>query len=266
MKQDFVNEMFNDIPEAVRNFFEVTIGTITEITMPTTKEEAEIACGQLAANINNALLMPFVGFAPIEGMMRVGSKNAAIVSLLLSGLELISGAGGKFKIERPVEGKTYYNLSSFLITGIGLQSISGTLNDTDAISFSDNGSFWSCDFSEPLKSGEYALSVTVTFDDDSEQSAFVNFTTENSVESFAPTLPENGQSYPSTDLILFSGHGDQIVSVSVTITNGPSFELELTGEIWSASASLAPGEYSATFTATFESGMVMPAFVQFTAV
>ena len=264
MKTDLLTALLADIPASVGGYLETPFGTINTIDMPTDKDAAAVACGQLAANINNAFLKPFCGLTPIEVLMRLGSKNAVQIAALLSGLEIIAGAGGKIKLERPVNGETYAFINSLVVSGIGIQSVTGTLNDGETLQFSDMDDVWNYTFDPSLDAGDYTLNVSATFDDESTATARAAFTVERAQNAFGVFSPRSGQSYPSTDMILFDTSGTNIASVQVDV-EGKSFQLEHTGEHWTASLSLAAGEYVANFVATFNDGDSMPANVSFIA-
>lgn len=263
MKSDFIQALFDDMPATVGAYLETPIGDVVDIPVPTTKDTAVIACGQLAANLNNAFLKPFVGLTPIELFMRIGQKNPVFISSLLAGLETISGSGGKMQIDIPKNGGTYQQLKTIVVSGIGIQTLTANLNESD-LTLSDNNDVWNYTFDTFLEPGEYSLICKATFDDGAQGSAISIFTVKAAEHTFAPTFPTSGQSYPAGS-VPFSATGTEISSVSVEV-GGQTAQLSKSGDNWTASISLTPGEYSANFLATFTDEDTMPAYISFTVV
>lgn len=255
MKTDFIQEMFNDMPATIGAFLETPIGDVTDIPIPTTRDAAVLACGQLAANLNNAFLKPFVGLTPIELFMRIGSKNPVFISSLLSGLEVISGSGGKCQIDFPKHGESLPFVNCIVVSGIGLQSVSATLNESE-FSLSDEGEVWNFMFSEPLDAGSYSLMISATFDDGATGSDISVFTVTAEQNAFAINEPKNGQNYPVGNIPL-GGSGSNISGVSVAV-DGQTIQLSNNGDQWTASVSLSAGEYTANFTTSFQDGSSRP--------
>lgn len=196
MKTEFIQEMLDDMPDTVRDFLDIPIGDVSDISMPTTKDAAVIACGQLAANLNNAFLKPFVGLAPIELFMRIGSKNPVFISSLLAGLEIISGqGGGKLTIISPANGAvvpTWFD-AGFVCKGTGIDSAVVSVDGTD-LTLSADGDTWKATLSTPLSAGKHTATFTATYGDGSTADKTVNFEATANME-LVSTFPENETSY-----------------------------------------------------------------------
>ena len=176
MIEEFIKELEKDTPSGVLNFLATQIGEIDEISAPSTTDEAVIACGQLAANLNNAWLKKFSGFTPVEGLMRIGQKNPVIISSLLSNLEFIT-ASNKLTIISPTSGQemTYEDL--FACTGAGIESVTVTIDAGMEITLTQNGDVWSGGFVDELATdAELTATFAASFADGENVSKTVSFT------------------------------------------------------------------------------------------
>lgn len=195
MKTDFIQALYNDMPATVGAFLETAIGEVAEISIPTTKDDAVIACGQLAANLNNAFLKPFVGLTPIELFMRIGSKNPVFISSLLSGLEVISGQGGKLTVISPADGAvvpTWFD-AGFACKGKGIESAVVSVDSTE-ITLAAEDDTWKATLTTPLSIGAHTATFTATYGDGSTADKTVSFEATANME-LVSTFPENETSY-----------------------------------------------------------------------
>ena len=198
MKQEFVEELFKDIPEGVAKFLTTPFGVIDEIEMPTDEKSAKIACGILATNLNNAFLRPFSGFTPAEALMRIGSKNAVHVSAMLSGLEVIAGAGGKLTPIAPTDGGVYESNFEIQAKGVGLIGVGLLIND-DIIALQEQGGIWKGKPKTPFASGIYSGAFIGTFGDGSDTKINVAFEATGKLE-IVSTFPKKETSYLPQDV------------------------------------------------------------------
>lgn len=193
MKQDFIDELFADIPEGVAKFLTTPFGVIDEIEIPTDEKSAKIACGKLAAHLNNAFLRPFSGFTPAEALMRIGSKNAVQVSAMLSGLEVIAGAGGKLTPIAPTDGGVYENNFEIQAKGNGLIGVGLKIGE-DLIALSEQDGIWKGKPMTPFASGVYSGKFVGTFEDGSDTTVSVAFETTGNLK-IVSTFPKKETSY-----------------------------------------------------------------------
>lgn len=256
MKTDLINALAQT-PETI---FPAIVGQIESFAKPDNKDAAAIACGVLAYNINEHFLKPMSGLDISELILRSGQKNSTLISILLAGLEAISGSGGKMTIERPKNGEICPFINSFVVSGVGLKTVTADLNETP-ITFADQGDIWNYMLDAPLEPGEYSLKVAATFDDGAQGSAISIFTVDEVQNTFVPNSPKQNQTFPAGEIPI-GASGTNLESVAFT-TNGQTIELSRSRDIWTASITLTPGTYDADFLATFIGGDVMPAFITF---
>lgn len=222
MKTDLIQEMDDDMPETIRAFLNTPIGEVVNIPIPTTKDTAVIACGQLAANLNSAFLKPFVGLTPIELFMRIGSKNPVFISSLLSGLEVIAGAGGKLTVISPADGAvvpTWFD-AGFVCKGSGIKSAVVSVDGTE-LTLSADGDTWNATLATPLSIGAHTATFTATYGDGSTADKTVNFEATANME-LVSTFPENESSYlpeevDRVEVVLSEDAAAQNESVNVSI-------------------------------------------------
>ena len=104
MKNDFIQALLT-VPESVKPW---VVGQIASTSPPVDKDSAILQMGILAHNINGQLLEPLVGMDLTQLFLRAGQYNSVLVSMLLSGLELIeSGTGDQPRIVSPVDTEEY---------------------------------------------------------------------------------------------------------------------------------------------------------------
>lgn len=106
VKSDLI-EKLRETPGGVLNFLLTPLIEAPGQEYPTTKDDAIIVQGVLAAFLLNAL-KPFAGLTPIEMIMRVGQHSNPLETITLSILEYIdaSNAEKAFTIEEPTEGQS----------------------------------------------------------------------------------------------------------------------------------------------------------------
>lgn len=238
MKTDFIQALYNDMPATVGSFLETEIGDVTEIDMPMTKDAAVIACGQLAANLNNAFLKPFVGLTPVELFMRIGSKNPVFIASLLAGLEVISGQGGKLTVISPDEGAvvpTWFE-AGFVCKGSGIQSAVVSVDGTD-LTLGAAGDTWNATLITPLSIGAHTATFTATYGDGSTADMTVNFEATANME-LVSTFPQNETSYlpeevTRLEVILNEEAAAANSSLSANVF-GQTFELLKSGATYAA--------------------------------
>lgn len=199
MKKDFVTSLKMNIPAGVSDFLTTPISEIEEIDMPTSKDEAVLACGKLSANLNNAFLLPFVGLTPIELMLRIGQLNPVMISSLLGSLEVIDSAGGKLTPIAPADGGVYPNYFELSCSGVGLTSVVFVVEGSDEISLSADGKIWKGQPTLPFSTGAHSGAFVGTFGDDSSVTAAVKFKTTANMK-IVSTFPENETSYYPADI------------------------------------------------------------------
>ena len=216
MKFDFIQEMLADIPATIADFLETPIGEVVDIPVPTTRDTAVIACGQLAANLNNAFLKPFVGLTPIELFMRIGSKNPVFISSLLAGMETIAGGGG-LTIVAPADGSVNPNYFTFACTCSGTPTtVEAIIDDDVTVSLtSKTGNAWYGQPTTPIATGKHAAIFMATYEGGDSISASTNFETTANMELVA-TFPKNDTTY----------RPEEITHVSVTLTDDAAVQNE----------------------------------------
>jgi hypothetical protein len=106
IKDDFLAALDADFPSALNDLLDRTIPNIPTIGWPTEVEDAIIAQGQLASNIN-VILKQFEGLPVVQMMMHLGQKNRTVQNLLLTSLEYLERGGGDFDIVSPLSGQVF---------------------------------------------------------------------------------------------------------------------------------------------------------------
>jgi hypothetical protein len=169
MKADFIDAL-RKTPDGVKNFLDVAIPSLVATTDPTSKDNQNI----LAHNLN-AILMLFVGFTPVETVMRVGQHSNPLEVITLAVLEYIqtSNAQQDFTIDVPAADDVYQPGDIRVIVsskGSNIQSVTGTLTDSNQegteVTFqpsTDGSVYWG--LGHCITIGGYILNVSVTFDD-----------------------------------------------------------------------------------------------------
>ena len=93
------------IPE-LESFLAKTIPSIGTIPPPATVDEAIVANGKAAANINN-ILAEFSGLPLLELLLRVGQYNEVLQGILAASLEYIEGSDRSLLIVSPTSDGAY---------------------------------------------------------------------------------------------------------------------------------------------------------------
>jgi hypothetical protein len=89
MKQLFFDLLDYEIPDDVALYAKIQIPDIASISSPTDVDEAIIAQGKLAANVN-MILKAFAGLAPVELLLRNGGRNPLLKALVAASYEMIA--------------------------------------------------------------------------------------------------------------------------------------------------------------------------------
>jgi hypothetical protein len=123
--KDSLLTALNTLPDGIQEFLAVALPEIESISVPTTTDDAIIAQGVLAANINT-WMEAYVGLCPIEMLLRIGQKNEALQCLLLSALEYFGTAD--FSVSSPADDAVFTDEQTVTL------SVSGNADDITAIS------------------------------------------------------------------------------------------------------------------------------------
>ena len=195
MKTAFLDALLADLPVGVSDFMQTSIGTIPTMTIPTTKDDAIIACGKLSAHLNNFLLAPFSGLTPVELLLRIGQKNPVLISGLLAGLEVIAGEGGRLTILSPKDGDLVSDYDIlFKCKGEGITAVTVLITPFGMeLSLTDNAGEWEGGLTDVLPGGGCEATFTATYSDGSEVSKSVSFTMAEA--AIVSTFPAAGQTY-----------------------------------------------------------------------
>lgn len=235
-KQDFITALL-EMPVGVKP---VIVGEIAEISMPSDKDNAMIAVGQFAANMNNALLKPLAGLDIAELLLHSGERSSVQVSALLSRLEVIADKGSKLKVLSPLDGALVEPDVTFMCKGDGITAVLVTIEGWGEIELAAVEKVWAGQLTDSIEAGNYAATFKATFGDDSTAEASVSFTVKEA-EIVLASVPEDGASYMPADLPEISVVIKEDVPVStvqfslfnqtITLTKG-------SGNIFSAPLSL----------------------------
>lgn len=200
MIKTFLDELHADMPEGLAAYLETPFGEVADIAMPNSKDAAVIACGQLAANLNNAFLKPFAGMTPVEMILRAGQKNPVFISSLLGSLEFITGGGGGLQIIAPAEGSVNPNYFELACACPGKPvTVSVTVGEMVIDLTRKTGNTWKGFPATPIPSGKHLAEFLAEFDDGSTLVKTSNFETTANMELVA-TFPENDTSYRAKEI------------------------------------------------------------------
>ena len=222
-KQDFITALL-EMPVGVKP---VIVGEVTEISMPSDKDNAMIAVGQFAANMNNALLKPLAGLDIAELLLHSGERSSVQVSALLSRLEVIADKGSKLKVLSPLDGALVEPDVTFMCKGDGITAVLVTIEGWGEIELAEVEKVWAGQATDEIAAGNYAASFKATFGDDSTAEASVSFTVKET-EIILASVPEDGASYMPADLTEFSvAIKDDVEVSSVTFSAfGQQFSMQ----------------------------------------
>lgn len=194
-KKTFVDELYV-VPDSLQNR---VLGTFPTIPVPTTESEAVIAMGVLSANLNNALFAPLEGLDLVELLLRVGQRNSTSIAMLLSSLEVIAATSDGLTIISPQEGAEIGLGAQFACSGVGIQSVTVTIEGAMEFDLTLDGDIWSGTLTDSLAAGEYSATFTATLADESTLSASVSFSiVESSI--IVASIPRADTSYFLDDL------------------------------------------------------------------
>lgn len=87
-KNDLLRDIDDDFPQNLKNKMSVVIPTIQSVAWPSNLEDAIIAQGQVAVNVNT-IMQAFAGIPVIELLLYIGQKNRVSSAMLLAMLELV---------------------------------------------------------------------------------------------------------------------------------------------------------------------------------
>jgi hypothetical protein len=161
VKNAFV-EALNDTPDGIKSFLEVPLPSLAGIGVPSTVDEAIIAEGTLAANLNT-ILTAFVGLTPVELLLRIGQHNVVIQSMLLAAIQYI-GNVGEMTIEAPKSSGKYFGyFSDFVVsfTGGDPVSVSCALDANDKFDMVKQAGKWVALWAVAV--GSHVLTVTAHY-------------------------------------------------------------------------------------------------------
>lgn len=81
----------SELPEGIQTKLYTQFPAVPGISWPTTVDEAIIAQGQLACNLNQ-VLQAFAGVTPVDLLLHIGQHNPVAKALLLAVLEYVDPA------------------------------------------------------------------------------------------------------------------------------------------------------------------------------
>ena len=222
-KKTFVDELYV-VPDSLQNR---VLGTFPTIPVPTTESEAVIAMGVLSANLNNALFAPLEGLDLVELMLRVGQRSSTSIAMLLSSLEAIAATSDGLTIISPQEGAEIGLGAQFACSGVGIQSVTVTIEGAMEFDLTLEGDIWSGTLTDSLAAGEYTATFAATLADESTLSANVSFSIVDA-DIIVASVPRSGNSYMPDDLSSVSVQVNDNIAVQRVIMSafGQSIELE----------------------------------------
>jgi len=256
MKQDLIEALAAALPAGIRSLKQTTIGDMTEVSIPTTTDAANIVMGDVTAQLFNAVFVPLSGLSIVDLALHIGSANPVNIASLLASLEYCR-TPGKIEFLAPLEGGVYAGyFDEWIVKGDG-DSMTVTVDGED-FDLDDNGDgTWGATW--PVALGDHSATAS-----NGQDEAYVSF----SVVSFA-TVPEEGDVLPSTGIAAVSVTPEdvEVSSVSVTVTDALggifSASLEITENSFSidwdtlfSNGTLAIGPASFVFSATLDLGLV----------
>ena len=261
--QSFVEELYA-VPESVGTRI---FGAVQEIEMPTTEAAAMIAVGKLSANLNNAFLVPLSGMDLTELLLRVGQRSSTSISALLSGLEVIAGAGGRLTIISPAEGADIGLSAQFSCSGEGLTGVVVTIAGQMEFDLELQGDIWSGILPDALAGGTYTAVFVGTFGDGATAEASVSFAIVEA-DIIVDSVPAPDTSYEPDDLAqarVTLKDGIEASSVSISM-GGVSLDMEKTtgntyaADLLNASFLGVAGVYIADISVVTSDGTIKKSF------
>lgn len=209
-KVDFFNELMLT-PDTVK---QAVIGTVADVAMPQTAEQALLCSAKVLYNINQAVLKPLQGLDIAELVLRSGQRNSSLVSLLLTGLETITGVGGKLSITSPQEGYVYQAWfdSGFSCVAPGALFVLVSCDGQEYSLSEDGAGMWHCGLSVPLSVGKHQATFSSRYPDGFDAIGVVSFEICN-----IETVPTASQHYFPYDLLQVVVSGESLVSGKASI-------------------------------------------------
>ena len=162
----------HELPPVLQAVADVTFGSSTTLTTPTTVEDSLIVQGKVAVNFNNNVLVPLSGLPIVELALHIGQNSPTNMAMLLSMLKA-TGSMGKntFQVSWE-EGMVFTagNIPPLRVTpsGGGVSAVSGELSGPKNLEFEfdkpEDADAWYAE-PDPSEPGHYTLTVYVAFTD-----------------------------------------------------------------------------------------------------
>ena len=165
LKSDFITSL-RSTPAGITGFTATVIPALEAFAKPTTVDEAAIAQGVLAYNLNQ-IFKSFEGLTIVELLLRIGQHSNVAEAMLLSGLEYDEESGGENTIEVQHPGADAIYLPGDLqiivkeVNGAP-KKVTAALEET-AITLDGQEGFWVGTITLET-AGEYTLQVNAEFD------------------------------------------------------------------------------------------------------
>jgi len=216
----------NTLPEGIENFLEAGFPEAPTIPTPTTVEEAIQATG-ICSDYMLKLFGSLAGFAPVAALMHLGQKNTVNQVMMLASLQVVKAApGGDYDIITPTPGGVYYGYCDefeIVITdgqAVSVQGVGQTQNEAgewvdDPFDLTENPEqpgHWTANWVLPL--GQHTIAYTVTFAKGEPVSKDTSFDVRH-----YPTVPEEGDTLPTTFEIQLDPEGQDVESVEAILTD-----------------------------------------------
>jgi hypothetical protein len=156
VKSEYITALLKT-PEGIEDFLDVGAPVFAHFDPPTTADEAQIAQGMFAYNLNEWLCKfgangSNTGLKLVPLLLRIGQHNSVAMDILLSGLEYLTDSAGnqEFEIIEPVAGKKYapgdlrlvVSAKSSRIATVDVSLTHGASYDTVSLQPDNNGARW----------------------------------------------------------------------------------------------------------------------------
>lgn len=173
----------HEIPPSILSVLTAKFGDVSSVNTPDNIEDALIVQGKVAANFNNAILMPLSGVPIIELALRIGQNNPSTQAMLLSMLKTTGSLGSDAFTVNLSDGDTFpvgeVSISVNVSKG-SASSVSGTFSGPDNVDFdcdkSGSDKAWTASPTITTE-GEYTVTIIVAFDtQDKEESVHIEIT------------------------------------------------------------------------------------------
>lgn len=218
-KYDLAFDMFEDIPEDLRNFLGVKFGDFTELTKPTTAEEATIVMGEMCVEVQNNMLVPLSGLPLVDVMMYLGTLNPVIISGMFAGLEALESSG-PFDVIAPKDGGIYPGFfDAWTVRAPNVESVSVAVGE-DSFDMTQNDGIWSAKWPMPIGdhtavifSGDKSISVSFSVVGYEALEPIITPVDEETQEvEFRFKLPE-GSGLESGEITVTTDSGDVVTTI-----------------------------------------------------